>query len=163
MVPESEMLMELLESEARVDRLIKRRKDAIYEALLLPDHVRKILRLYVTNSHAHQPPAPAPVPGAPPRADAPTSAAAAARDNATADPASWTLTIWGQLHDREPEALAALGLPAGPHHPPASGQAQTARLTSLLQRVEVRRPAGWPVVCSAGSLFAGAGARHLPG
>lgn len=160
MVPESEIMQHLLDIDAGVERLIKRRKQEMYDTLALPDHDRKVLRLYIYNTHSNQPPAGKTAPAA--QAAAPNGngtaavAAAAAEPPATngskasepadasdprQDPPSWTLTVFAKLQEPNADAAAAAAA-ANPMLPaPTAAQQQHPQypraLTTFVERVEV--------------------------
>lgn len=145
-VPESAIFSRLLHYERRINDAINHRKSEIREAMFMPEHIRKRLRLYIYNTHAH------------------TAKAGDASTSATTEPPSWTLTIHGRLVDPpgpaaapapidlRSELLAAAAAEANPlaltaPQPPAAppGPKVHMQLTQALKRLEVRLdPTAYP-------------------
>jgi len=87
-IPESMAFLKLQEYERKIDDLIQHKRSDIKEAVLMPDHVKKRLRLYIYNTHAHQKQGSA---------------------GSSSDPPSWALYINGRVLDADaPSATSAL-------------------------------------------------------
>lgn len=150
-IPESQLFNRLLYAERKLQDQINHRKADVREAVVMPEHVKKKLRLYVYAAHAHQPR---------PASAAGTGAAEPSTSAGPTEPPSWVLHITGRLIDppgapsAPPLDLRALAAAvaggaanaASTTAASASGAAQASTsaaqqktsLTQVLRRLEVR-------------------------
>ena len=104
-IPESPAMVAMEALQRRIDDHIQRKRSAMREAMVAPEHPKRRIRLYVSNSHAHQQPT----------THGPSSShsAAAAASSTSSEPPCWTLLISGRVMEAEqpapPAATAALG------------------------------------------------------
>lgn len=106
-IPESEAFISLQELQRRLDYSTQLLKSDIKEAVQMPQHAKRTLRIYVSNTHAHQ----------------------HQRGASVHEPPCWTLHISGRVLDEPIAAAPAAGGSAGPS---ASSSAPAAPLPGLL-------------------------------
>ncbi|GAX73249.1 hypothetical protein CEUSTIGMA_g703.t1 [Chlamydomonas eustigma] len=97
-IPESTAFTSLEVLERKVDYLLLQKRSEIKEAVLLPEHTKQKLRLYISHSHAHQ------------RPQTDRTHSGHHNSNATpqsSEPPSWTLLITGRVLNSEPSTDAS--------------------------------------------------------
>ena len=132
-IPDSPAFVALEALQRRIDDHIGRKRSSIREAVMLPDHPKRKLRLYISNSHAHQRHSHHPL------SDDRTLHPSGSKSGSGSEPASWTLLISGRVLDPEaapvkapsavtsqPTAAAAPGLISGTSAPLLPGGSQSA-------------------------------------
>lgn len=93
LVPESEQVAQLVEYEQRLDSVIERKRVAIQEVLKKGGKSKRVLRVFISNTHSGQ---------------------TANPDGEINDDASWTLKIEGKLQDDAAGARNVGRLTSGP-------------------------------------------------
>ena len=133
-IPDSPAFVALEALQRRIDDHIGRKRSSIREAVMLPDHPKRKLRLYISNSHAHQRHSHHPL------SDDRTLHPSGSKSGSGSEPASWTLLISGRVLDPEaavpvkapsavtsqPTAVAITGVVSGTSAPLLPGGLQAA-------------------------------------
>lgn len=105
-IPESPAFLTLEALQRRIDDHICRKRSSIREAVLLPDHPKRKLRLYIFNSHAHQKHSHHSQPHHPSTDRThPHPPAGVKGAGSGSEPASWTLLISGRVLDPDPPSV----------------------------------------------------------
>ncbi|KAK9839392.1 hypothetical protein WJX84_002103 [Apatococcus fuscideae] len=125
LVPESAMYGNIMASDRQMTALLNHKKASIREALAPPTRASKRLRVVISSTHEHQAPLQYVHGGGP-------------RDDASRDPPSWTLLMFGEVVDPNTPSGAG-GIPGmGQGTAPRPAQAKAAPLMQHIKRVRVQ-------------------------
>ncbi|MEW5315636.1 MAG: hypothetical protein WDW38_007050 [Sanguina aurantia] len=163
-VPESASFNLLLAAQRGIDDATSIRKSEVREALVLPQHLTRKLRMYVFHTHTNQPHQQPQPPNPPTGSSSSITAQQHSAPTATAasqpgqDPPSWVLTIHGRIVTPLSGAETILDPHSNPH--PAAGlptHQQPQQLFSLNPQFSLPLP---QQLGTSGSMFTGNGIQN---
>jgi hypothetical protein len=140
-IPESTAFTALEVLERKVDYLMQQKRSEVREAVLLPEHTKQKLCLYISHIHAHQQ-----------RPHSDTTMSSRHRSTSlpphSSEPPSWTLLITGRILNPDPSAGPASNSRPGVSH--KTGEAAASRSSSSAAGVlPPTFPGGIPALPSA--------------